>query len=189
MQPHSSTELRCWPIALSLFMIACASGPHVSVSHFSQEYSTSRSGGLRYRLPDGWLNSSDDAPSPNVLIWLVRADFAAMLSVREVMIDEETRSEITRSGLERLGDLTLSLSSSGSGISIVQRPTLSAIGGLKACSYDYAEAGSKDRVHIILMDTGNRVYEVSTRMTSRISEEATKEVVLLAGAFVEKVLW
>jgi hypothetical protein len=169
--------------------MACASTPHALVSRFSEEYFSARSGSLRYRLPDGWLNSTNDAPSPDVLIWLVRADFAAMLSVREVMIDEETRSEITRSGLERLGDLTLSLPSSSKGISVVQRPTLSTVAGLKACRYDYAETGSGDRVHIMLMDTGKKVYEVSTRMTSKVSEEATKEIVLLAAAFAEKVLW
>ena len=183
-----SAILRYWPFVFSL-LVACASTPHVFEPRFSQEYLSSRNEQLRYRLPIDWLNATNDAPSANSLIWLVRGDFTATLAVREVVIDAETRQEVNRAGLKRVAELTLALASGERGVNVVKQPMLSSLRGTSVCTYEYLAGNPTDRIHIVLVDTGTRVYEVSVLMTSNVSEETVAEVISLQEAFVQKVLW
>ena len=183
----SSTFLRYWPTVLSLLMMACASTSRVSEFRFNEEYFTSRNGLLRYRLPVGWLNASNDSLSSNAAVWLVRSDFAATLSVKEVVIDAETRREVQRTGLKRVAELTLALASGERGVSIVHPPQLSSLGRGTACTYEYMTGHPNDRVHVVLIDTGTIVYEVSLLMTEKAG--STADVVALQEAFVRNLAW
>jgi hypothetical protein len=169
--------------------MACASTPRVFEPRFSQEYFSSRYEQLRYRLPVDWLNATSDAPSANNLIWLVCCDFTATLAVREIVIDAETRQEVDRAGLKRVAELTLALASGEKGVDVVKQPRLSSLRGTSVCTYEYLAGHPTDRVHIILVDTGKRVYEVSALMTSNVSEETVAEVMSLQEAFVQNILW
>ena len=189
MERRSSTLLCYWPVVFSLLMMACASAPHVFQPSLSQEYFTSRNGQLRYRLPVGWLNATDEAPSSHNIIWLVRSDFAATLSVREVVIDAETRLDVNRSGLRRVAELTLALVSGEKGVSITKQPMASILQGTKVCMYEYVTGHSGDRIHVVLVDTGNNVYEVNGLITSVLGEEMAAAVVSLQEAFVQNLLW
>ena len=189
MKRRSSTLFRYWPLVVSLLMMACASTPHVVQPSFSQEYFTSRNGQLRYRLPVGWLNATDEAPSSSNVIWLVRSDFAVTLSVREVTIDAETRLDVDRAGLGRVAELTLALASGEKGVSITKQPTASTLHSTKVCMYEYVTGHSGDRIHIVLFDTGNKVYEVSGLITGALEEEKAAEVVSVQEAFVQNLQW
>jgi hypothetical protein len=136
-----------------------------------------------------WLNATNDALSANSLIWLVRGDFMATLAVREVVIDAETRQEVSRTGLKRVAELTLALASGERGVNVVKQPRLSSSRGTSICTYEYLAGHPTDRVHIVLVDTGKRVYEVSVLMTSNVSEETATEVISLQEAFVQNILW
>ena len=180
---------RYWSFAFSLFMVACASTPRLFEFRFSREVLTSRDGRLQYRLPEGWINATTDSPSADNLIWLVRSDYAAMLVVREVMVDGITRKQISSTGLSRLGELLVSLESSEQGASMVKQPTPSTIDGLSACTYEYIAGNPGDRVHVVLVDTGKKVYEVSTRITETKSREMLGETISLQEAFLLTVVW
>jgi hypothetical protein len=188
MRCGPSAILRNWPVVLSLLVVACASTPHLPESRFGQEYFSSRNGQLQYRLPIGWLNATNDS-SANNLIWLVRADFAATLAVQEVVIDAATRQEVKRGGLIRVAELTLALASGERGVVVVQQPALSTLGGKSVCMYEYLAGHPSDRVHIVLVDTGTMVYEVSALMASNVLEETVADVVSLQEAFVKSILW
>jgi hypothetical protein len=168
-------------------MMACASAPRVSEYRFSQEYFTSRNGLLRYKLPIGWLNATNDSLSSNNTIWLVRSDFAVTLSVKEVVIDAETRREVQRMGLKRIAELMLALASGERGVSVVNPPQLANVGRGAACTYEYMTGHPNDRVHVVLIDTGTVVYEMSMLMTEKAS--STADVVLLQEAFVRNLSW
>ena len=170
--------------------MACASTPRVFESRFTQEYFPSSDGTFRFKLPAGWINATTDSPSVNTVVWLVRSDFAAMLVVREVVIDSVTRWDIRKSGLGRLGDLMLALARSESGASIVKQPQRSSVaGGIDGCTYEYIAGHPGDRVHVVLVSTGSRVYEVSSRMKESMDEEASDGIISLQEAFVRNVLW
>lgn len=181
--------LRYWPFAFSLLTMACASTPRLFEFHFTQESFSSSDGKLRYKLPLGWINATPDAPSADNLIWAVRSDYAAMLVVREVTIDDITRRGINKEGLGRLGELMLALASSENGVRIVKQPSGSVVGGIPACTYEYTAGHPGSRVHVVLVDTGSRVYEVSARTADTMGEEASKGIIALQEAFVGQVSW
>jgi len=189
MRRRPSAILRYGPFVFSLLMVACASTPRVFEPRFSQEYFSSRNEQLRYRLPIDWLNATNDAPSSNSLIWLVRRDFTASLAVREVTIDAETRQEVNRTGLKCVAALTVALASGEMGVNVVKQPRLSSLQGIRVCMYEYLAGHPTNRIHIVLVDTGKRVYEVSALMTSNVSEETITEVISLQEAFVQNILW
>lgn len=119
----------------------------------------------------------------------MRADFAATLAVQEVVIDAATRQEVKRGGLIRVAELTLALASGERGVVVVQQPALSTLGGKSVCMYEYLAGHPSDRVHIVLVDTGTMVYEVSALMASNVLEETVADVVSLQEAFVKSILW
>ena len=169
--------------------MACASTPRVFEAQFTQDYFLSKDGTLRFRLPAGWINATTDLPSGNTLIWLVRSDFASMLVVKEVTIDSVTRTDINTSGLGRLGELMLGLARSENGVRIVKPPQPLVGGGIMASTYEYVAGHPGDRVHVVLVNTGRKVYEVSTRIKDVISAEASEGIISLQEAFVQKMLW
>jgi hypothetical protein len=185
----SRTILGYWPSVLCLLLVACSSTPRVFEPRLSEEYFSSRNEQLRFRLPRDWLDATKDAPSSNSLIWLVRRDFTATLAVREIVIDAETRQEVNRAGLKRIAELTLALASGDGGVKVVQQPTLSSLRGTRVCAYEYLAGHPTDRIHILLVDTGERVYEVSALMARNVSEGTVAEVVSLQESFVQNILW
>lgn len=189
MKRCSSTSVRYWSMICSLLLAGCASAPRSVEPHFSQEYFTSKGGQLRYKLPGGWLNATNDSPSANTIIWLVRSDFAATLSVKELKIDAETRLEINRRGLSRLAELTLALESSERGISVAQSPQILPLRNMNVCRYEYLIGYPTNRMRVLLVDTGVTVYEVQVLMTENIRGENTNEVAAAQDAFVQNLAW
>jgi len=189
----SATSVRCvtswYPVVISLVMVACASTPRVVEFRFSQESFLSRDGSLRFQLPAGWTNATADSPTADNLIWLVKNDDAASLTVRRVTIDETTRKEIHAAGLERLGELLLSLESSERGASVVKRPTFLPLDGIGACRYEYMTGETGDHVCVVLADAGSGVYEVSMRTSGQGHETILREITSLQEAFVKRMVW
>lgn len=189
MHRCSSTSLRCWPIVFSLLLVGCASAPRTVDLRFSSEHITSVDGRLRYRLPEGWLNATSDSPSTNDIVWLVRSDFAATLSVSELKIDTETRLEVNRAGLKRLAELTLALESGERGTRVAREPQPSSIRGVNVCAYEYVTGQPTNKVRVLLIDTGTTVYEVSVLMKESISGESTDNIAAMQDVFVQNLAW
>ena len=180
----SSAIARYWPLAVSLLAMSCASTSRVP-DFLSREYFTSKDGLVRYRLPLGWLNASDDPPSSSDIIWLVRDDFAATISMKEVVVDEQTRREIDRSGLGRIAELTLALVSGERGVNVVNPPVSGWSHGMRVCRYEYATGSSSDTASVILIDNGEKVYEVRLLMTDKIGSNAAGDVLAVQQHFVD----
>ncbi len=173
-----------WFVALSALLAGCSTAPPLSRSHFSTEYFSSRDAQLRFRMPEGWLNATNDSSSATAIVWIIRSDYGATISVRDVGIDGETRREINRSGLKRIADLTLALVSNERGVSVTDPPRTEALGGETTCRYSYTTGGSNDRVRVILLDTGTKVYEVSLLQTGKSGDSAE-----IQNAFVQHLRW
>jgi hypothetical protein len=189
MAHHPGTGGRYWVFILSLLLAGCVSSPRTTVSRLGREYLPAKDGQLHYRLPEGWLNATNDSPSPDNIVWLVRGDFAATMSVTEVNIDQETRLELTRRGLSRLAELTLALESGERGISVTQNPRVIPSHNTNVCLYEYVTGHPTNKVRVLLVDTGSTVYEVRVLMTENIKGEETNEVASMQDAFVQNLKW
>jgi len=187
--PLRYTLLRCWPLTATIILSACGTTRPSRDALFVQKVMSSRDSTLHYQLPVNWVDATADAPASDNLIWLIRPDFTAMLTVREVRIDDVTRREIAARGLERLGDLLLSLASSESGVQVSEKPAREEVKGMPACSYAYIAGHPRDYVHVILVDSGRKIYEVSVRTTGVQAERISDGVVALQKAFVERMRW
>lgn len=173
-----------WFVVLPALIVGCSTAPPLSRSHFGTEYFPSRNSELRFRIPEGWLNATNDSSSATAIIWLIRNDYEATISVRDVGIDGETRREITRSGLKRIADLTLALVANERGVSVTDLPRTEVLGSETTCRYSYTTGGSNDRVRVILLDTGSKVYEVSLLQTGKSGDS-----VEIQNAFVQNLRW
>lgn len=189
MTHNPGTGVCYWVCILSLLLAGCGSSPRTTVSRFGREYLPAKDGQLHYRLPEGWLNATNDSPSPDNIVWLVRGDFAATMSVTELNIDAETRLELKRKGLSRLAELTLALESGERGISVTQKPRAIPSHNTNVCMYEYVTGHPTNRVRVLLVDTGLRVYEVRALMTETIRGEETNAVASMQDAFVENLKW
>ncbi len=189
MPRSSSTSPRRWPLLFSLLLAGCASAPRAVDHRFSPEYVTATDGRLRYRLPEGWLNATKDSPSATDIVWLVRSDFAATLSVRELKVDAEARREINRGGLMRLAELTLALESGERGIHIAREPQSSSTRGKSVCMYEYVTGQPTNRIRVLLVDTGTTVYEVSVLMKESVSREPGDNIAAMQDLFIQNLGW
>ena len=189
MTRRSGRILNCWLVALFLLMAACASTPPASLFRFEPNLLESRNGRLRFKIPEGWLNATNDSATAASIIWLVRSDYAATLSVREVGVDTETRREIERSGLVRLADLTLALASSEQGVTVLHQPELASVHGNNICRYAYVAGNSSDRVQVVLLDTGSKVYEIKILETKKMQRDSRENTWDFPKAFVQNLEW
>lgn len=189
MAHHPGAGVCYWVIILSLLLAGCASAPRTTESRFGREYLSSKDGQFRFRLPDGWLNATDDSPSPDNIVWLVRSDFAAMMSVTSLHIDTDTRLELHRKGLSRLAELALGLDSGEKGVSVVQNPRLIPLRNGNVCMYEYVAGQPTNRVRVLLVDSGARVYEVRLLMTDSVKDEERRGVASMQDAFVQNLKW
>ena len=55
--------------------------------------------------------------------------------------------------------------------------------------YEYVTGQPTNRMRVLLVDTGSRVYEVRALMTETIKGEETSEVASMQDAFVEDLKW
>jgi hypothetical protein len=111
------------------------------------------------------------------------------MSVTALHIDTDTRLEIRRKGLNRLAELTLALDSGEKGLSVVQSPRLIPVRNASVCMYEYVTGQPTNRVRVLLVDSGSRVYEVRMLMTDSVKGEERSEVASMQDAFVQNLKW
>jgi|WetSurMetagenome_2_1015567.scaffolds.fasta_scaffold136740_2 hypothetical protein len=145
--------------------------------------------GLRYRIPAGWVQGAVDDAAPGSVVWLVRDDLAATLSIRQVSIDGVTRGDIDRNGLQRFADLHSALTSEEMRGSIVAHPVATHAGSSPASMYECQINDSRDWVRIVLVDTGTKVYQVNILAAAKVAAVSRDELVRVLNAFVNALAW
>jgi hypothetical protein len=175
-------------------ILACAGTRRLPEIRFGEEYLTARNGQLHYKLPLGWLNAAEEAPSSSDIIWLVRNDLAATLSVRELVIDSATRQEIDhsnrqaeKSGLQKVAELTSSLASRGEGATMIKPPEPITVNDTEGCVYEYMAGNSPDKVRVVLYDTGTKLYEIRMVATGSIGPDTASTLAALQKEFVRNL--
>jgi hypothetical protein len=96
---------------------------------------------------------------------------------------------VKRRGLKRIAEVTLALISGVGGVRVLGSPEVSASPGGETCTYEFIEGKSRDRTHVMLLDTHTRVYEVSLLMTKSIPDGSIASVVSTQQSFVENLAW
>ncbi len=172
-------------LVLLVLLSGCAGGP---VTTLHAPYFPSRDGVLRYRLPAGWFDATNDSQSTGNAVWLLRNDYGATISVSEVSIDEQGKKELERSGLLGLAQLTLALATNGRSAVVEEPPRLFRLNDREFCSYEFSIPSSGDALRVVLLNTGARVYGV-TALASGEKHVTAKDVFAAQEEFVGGLRW
>lgn len=153
---------RVWPaVVLSLLLSSCAATSPYAVDYpLSKEAFRSRDGLFSGWIPQGWFSSTDDSLAPALAVWLLRDDFAAGVSVKELHIDPSTASRIDQGGLK-----LLALASAGLHPDIPATPAVEPkefdLKGRTFCGYEYSGEGKLGRV--VVFTARGRYFECEAR--------------------------
>ena len=176
-----------WVIS-SLSLAGCASVPHLAEAPLNPSYVFSREGLLRYKVPVGWFDATRDSQSVTAEIWLVKNDYAATITVSKIGIDTETRRAIDREGLARLADLTLTLAGATSA-TLLQPPVSSTVNGKEQYSYIVSNPATSDTTRVVLVDSGENVFEVIGLVPGNQHRVTSDEVFSVQESFVKSLRW
>jgi hypothetical protein len=142
------------------FIAGCAAPPSTATLPFSSDDHLARDGQLRYRVPAGWSDVTADSASAGHLVWLLRRDLHATLTVDPVHLDVDARNALADGALLELARLQIALASGARSVSVTRPPTLQTFDGRQVCVYEYAVAPSGEAVRTMLVDADALVYAV-----------------------------
>ena len=148
-------------LILSIVFASCAAIiPYASNSPMTNELFRSHDGMLGGRVPQGWFTSTEDTLAPALAVWLIREDFSAALTMKELKLNPLTIQQVKKEGLELLARLSSRFQAENiSGQTIT--PQEFEIRGKKYCSYEIG-AGSERR-RIVVFAAGGKYYECEAR--------------------------
>jgi hypothetical protein len=167
----------------------CSSSPSVTTLTLHSPYFSSRDGNLQYRLPAGWFDATADSQAAGQVIWLLRNDYAATIAVSEIHLDAGARDAIRSDGVMHLAQLSMALASGGASYAITQQPEELRVNGNLSCVYALTTTPANDRLRVVLLDTGERVYMVTALVPEETKRGGQSEVFIVQDAFVGSLRW
>lgn len=147
-------------LAVSLGMEGCSSTLPRAAADFRTGYTMTGDRTLQYRIPHGWLDASADSQAVGHLVWLVRHDYRASISVDRVHLNDDARAALAGNGLLELAGLQIGLASSSTPVEVMEQPVLKELNGKKACAYSLRMTPAGDIKRTVLVGTGSRLYAV-----------------------------
>jgi hypothetical protein len=146
-------------VFLSLLLWGCrAHLAYINDYPMSTKSFTTRDGNLRGLVPQGWFFSKDDTLTPALSAWLVKDDFTASISLRELSLDHIARERVQKDGLGLLATLSMKFHDEPGTDSIPSTQFKSfELQGKKFCDYEFRRPETRSR--IIVFAIGGRYYE------------------------------
>jgi len=148
-------------LILSILLASCAAKlPYTSNIPLTRQIFHSRDGVLGGRIPQGWFSSTEDTLAPAVLVWLIKEDFSATLTLKELIPDQLAKQQINKEGLMLLAEVSSKFQTE-SFSELVNTFQEFNIRGRKFCSYEVG-AGS-ERKRLVVFAAGGKYYECEMR--------------------------
>ncbi len=113
------------------------------------------------RMPEGWTEVVDEQNAPNLLLWIVLADYSRSISFTPIVADPALYASLRRDGLRAVAKVSLSLKKDRAGDSLQVLLPVEAfrLGGREFCGYEYTLDKGKTIVRVVLFDTGRQFVE------------------------------
>ena len=175
--------LCCIPAFLVSLLILAGCSTQVPVTA-AAAYTSSHDGSIRYRLPSGWFEVTQDSIEADRTDWLVRDDYAGSLTVRRVHLHAVDSNELGGEGLLQVAKLTAALETSSKPGILAREPDRTQVNGRDAVSYDVEYSGSGDRTRTVLLESGGHVYAVTALVNGGAPPEAGREIFSVLQSFL-----
>lgn len=146
-------------IILAFLIASCtASLPYATDYPLSENVFRSRDGNFGGNVPRGWFDSSDDTLAPTLLMWLIREDFSAALTVQELRLDRLSLQRVEREGLPLLARISAGFHPADKSVipSSLELKEFE-LGGNKFCSYELPVSEGRSRV--VVFGAKGKYYE------------------------------
>jgi hypothetical protein len=163
-------------VLISLILAACASVPYYSFDYpLTTEVVISTDKTIQSRIPLGWFVSKDTSLTPQFLFWLIKEDYSSTIVLQEIKVDHFTEQRIKKEGLKLFAEISQAFKNeSVDKFSLTMPIEIFTINSKNYCGYEYYSNDRSGRVRVILMQIGNKYFEV--------------EAIPLAGIWYEKDL-
>lgn len=134
-------------LLFALFLVSCATKLPYSINYpLTQQTFSSRDETFFGLVPHGWFASSVDTLAPALLVWLVREDFSAVLTVRELHLDQLSSKRVDKDGLRLLASISMAAHNESSQAHSTQSPAEYSLKGKTFCSYEVNENDVQKRI-------------------------------------------
>jgi hypothetical protein len=167
-----------------LALPGCSTAPEVTGRAFHPELLATPDGQLHYRIPEGWIDASRDPQATGHLVWLVRGDYCATITVDPVHLDPRAHAALAGNGLLEVAGLQLGLESAAGVYEVTRQPEIVSVNSKKACAYTVRTGSGGDFKRTMLVNAGGTLYAVHALVTPRLSGDEASQVYALQTGFV-----
>ncbi len=146
-----------------LLFNGCASLKYPPSYPMTREIVRSLQGGITVQVPQGWFNSTDSNVAPGLLLWLVKKDYTAAITLTEFHADEIGNKQLTTDGLETLASISFSLKKEHvqQAIQMIETYEIFTLNGRKFCAYEYSTDQGRTIERVIVFGGIGRWFEIS----------------------------
>lgn len=112
-------------------------------------------------LPAGWAQTADRQRAADILIWLVRDDYSASLTIAPLQMDPALYAAVRKDGLPAVARVSLTLKQKRAADStMVVRPVETfSLAGRSCAAYEYAPGPGRPPIRVVLFDSGAGILE------------------------------
>jgi len=144
---------------LAVVLASCAASiPYSTEYPLTPSLFRSRDGAFSGRIPAGWFSSTEDTLAPALTAWLIREDYSATLTIRELRLDRLSDDRVTDNGLTLLASLNAAFEGHTAKLREVKEY---AIGGKKFCGYEFGPSESPGRA--VVFAAGAKYYSCTAQ--------------------------
>lgn len=149
--------------------ISCAPTTYRPEVTLTDNFFQSADGFLRGRIPAGWAALPESELPSHLAGWLLREDYAAVLTFEEIRVDSGTAAAIEREGLTLLAGISLSLKQAEEPSLVVVEPREAfMLQGKHLARYVYEVKGQ--RTSVVLFRVKNRFVESTATLRAQTSK-------------------
>ena len=159
MKHRFADKRRTVVLFLSLLLVSCAARLPYSYDYpLTNQTFFSRDGSFYGLVPQGWFASTGDTLAPALAAWLVKEDFSASLTLRELQLDQLSSKRVEKEGLELLANISIELHRGDSPMTeLVIPPKEYTMHDRKFCGYEVHNGDRQNR--IVVFSARGKYYE------------------------------